>query len=119
MYKEKISELLGKLQTSDEIILVRDMIANSGVYVQKVVALESYIITRAVDDPEEYRQRVVEMDKMRSTAHNALIASVAIVNRLCKTVDMSPIFIGDISKRVEVAEFAAELVNEIFQGRRL
>lgn len=119
MYKEILMELVSKLPNADGIMLVRDMITNCGTYVQKVVALEAQIITRLADNPEEYRQRIAEMDKQRSVSHNALISSVKIVNRLCRSVDMPPLFLGNIDNRVDVAEFAADLVKEIFQSRRL
>jgi succinate dehydrogenase/fumarate reductase-like Fe-S protein len=119
MYREMLIELVLKLQMNDEVELVRDMIINCGAYIQKVNVLEAQVITRAVDNPEDYRQLVSEMDKQRSTAHNALISSVAIINRLCKTVDMPPLFPGNIDNRIEVAEFAMKLVNEMFQHRRL
>lgn len=119
MYKEIIMDLISRLESAYEIVLVRDMITNCEVYLQKVIALEAQIITRTAIDSEEYRQRVSEMDKQRSTAHNSLISSVAIVNRLCRIADLPPLFPGNIDNRIEVAEFAMKLVNEMFQHRRL
>lgn len=119
MYKEALAELVSKLHGSDEVVLVKDMIIKSGIYVQKVIAHEAQIITKPANSPEEYRQHVAEADVQRSIAHNSLISSVAIVNRLCKSVGSPSIFCGNIGNRVEVAEFAFDLVKEIFESRRL
>ena len=122
MYKEQIGTIIGKLSTEndqDSVQLVDEMLKNCMAYVQKVYALEVYILTKTEGDPDEYRQTVSNMDHTRSVTHNALISSVKIVNRIFDRAGLPPIFTGDTEKRIEVANFAMEIVSELFSLRRL
>lgn len=121
MYKEKIADLVSRLQSKGEqesVPLVTEMLKICGAYIQRVNVLEALLISRPSEDPEKYRQMVTELDKQRSDTHNSLISSVTVLNRLCKTADMQPIFEGDTKNRAEVAEFALKVVNEFFNDRR-
>lgn len=121
MYKEKIADLVSRLHSKGElesIELVTEMLKICGAYIQRVNVIEALLISRPSKDPEKYRQMVTELDKQRSDTHNSLISSITVLNRLCKTADMQPIFEGDTKNRVEVAEFALKVVNEFFNDRR-
>jgi uncharacterized membrane protein len=53
------------------------------------------------------------------SVYNVLISSVKIANRICEKYELPYLFSGNIEKRIEVAEFAIEIVTEIFELRRL
>lgn len=109
----------GQSHKHDDLGSVGDLIRDCGRYVNKVVELESAITTaRYYMDPEEYREHIMRLDSNRSHAHNALIASVRVLNRLCRAYQVAPIYVGP-DERIPVAEFAMEVVAEMFQERKL
>lgn len=70
-----------------------------------------------VREPEEYREHLVNLDKSRKIAHDSLIVSTRLLNKLCRLYDIEPIYKGSDS-RIEVAEFAKQVVDEFFAERK-
>lgn len=98
--------------------LIQQMIIDATRYIQSVIEHESQKNTgRYILDPDEYRQHIADLDKSRSTRHNSLIASVAVVNRLCTKSGFDPIYKGNPEDRVAIGDFAFELVAGIFSNR--
>lgn len=93
--------------------LINDIFDRSVKYIQTVVAHES---ARRLYANTEYEQRkyINDLDQMRHTAHDALIAAVAATNRLCASKSLDPIFPGDIEDRAAVGDFALQIVNDLF-----
>lgn len=121
---EKINKLvaeLKKLEDCDELLeYVFNMIDYCGQYVGAVVSQQSILyVKKSMLDGESFHTIAQEADTTRSIKHDALITTVKIVNRLCGEVGAEPIYTGDIEKRVEVAEFAKQVVNEMFDVRPL
>ncbi len=123
MYKEKIEKLVRLLNGAGEQDMAKDMdeiLKSCAFYIDRVVAMESaQSILRFTLEPDDYRMTLTELDKNRKIAHNGLIANVKLMNRYCKLVGIDPIFKGDTDSRIEVAEFAMEIVKDIFETRKL
>jgi len=123
MLREKFSELVQKLKELGENDLANDVdeIINScAKYLESVTAMESCIsVLRFTLEPEEYRVRLTELDKARRLVHNGLIANVKILNRYCNMAQLPSIYEGDLESRIEIAEFARTVVDEMFETRKL
>ena len=105
--KERVSH------DEDALFLLEDMIEACNRYVSIVVSMENSIGTaRFRLEGEDFREFVTSMDKRRRTAHDALMSSVRVANRLSK------LFHGNVEDRVEVGDFAKQVVDSYFEGRR-
>ena len=62
---------------------------------------------------------ILKLDKQRNDTHNILISNVKIINRLCKKNNLPLIYDGNEEERIEVADFAQKVVDELFSTRRL
>jgi len=125
VYKEMLTELSLKIKSSDslykneDIEFVEKYARKCGEYVEKVNAMETAInIGRYRMEPEEYREYVMELDRIRKIAHDALIADTKMLNRICEIYNYPPIYTGSLDDRNEIAEFAKKIVDEFFEGRQ-
>jgi hypothetical protein len=123
MLREKFSELVSRLKSINENEMAKDVdeiIRSCGNYIERVNAMESCItVLRFTLDLEDYRTRLQELDKARKLSHNGLITNVKLLNRYCKLAEMDPIYDGDLDSRIQIAEFANRVVNEMFETRKL
>jgi hypothetical protein len=123
MYREKINEFIKNISDSRDsecLELIEDLISSAAEYVKRVSILElGIMVGKHNKDGEEYREYIQNLDKQRSNAHNALINNLKIVNRLYRNNNMLPIYKGDEDNRVEIANFAQEIIEELFSTRRL
>ena len=123
MYREKINEFIRVISESNDrecLDLMEDLISSASDYVRRVNVLEiGLMVGKYNKEGSEYREYIEKLDKLRSSAHNALITNVKIINRLCKNNDLPPIYIGNEEDRIQVAEFAKQVVEELFTTRRL
>lgn len=122
MYKEKIHELcevLAKSTDSDCLDYIVELIEDASYYVRRVNLLEiEYIVGRYSKEGQEYRDSIKSLDELRSAAHETLISNVKLVNKICRKYNLPLLFEGDEKERVEIAEFANSLVEELFKGRK-
>ena len=68
---------------------------------------------------EELREKVSEMDSFRHTRHEEAIANVLLVNRLAAIYNTVPVFTGDESDRLQIADFCLEVTTYLFRNRKL
>lgn len=89
-------------------------------YVSTVVAMDSALqVARFRMEGEEYRDYIQALDRRRTSAHDAMISRVSSANRICGMVGCTKLFDGDINDRYAVADFAGEVIKEIFDNRSL
>ena len=121
MLKKKLSDLVSAYNNDKDILdLICSSVRACQKYITVVCELELALLTaKHVMDADEYREAVSDLDKKRSLAHNNLISEVGILCRLGVKAGQKPIFEGNIEGRIAVAEFAKDLVAEIFESRRL
>ena len=100
----------------DERELVERMILSAADYVRAVIHMRTIAINYAGRTGEELRTLVEQSDHDRTTFHNALISYVDIVNRICVSHSMPPIYTGS-SLRREYGDFAYALITEIYEKR--
>lgn len=118
--KKELSELIFCHSNDKDVLdLISSVVRSSQKYLAAVVELEVALMTgKSSQSPDEYRATIGELDKKRSVSHNALISDVGILNRLCVKAGKPPMFGGSLEDRVAVAEFARNLLVELFDGRR-
>jgi carboxylesterase type B len=123
MYREKINEFIRTIAQSNDIEcldLMEDLISSASDYVRRVNVLEiGLMVGKYNKEGAEYREYIEKLDKQRSEVHNALITNVKIINRLCRKNNLPLIYQGNEEERVEIAEFAQQVVDELFSSRRL
>lgn len=123
MYREKINEFIRAISESDDrecLDLMEDLISSASDYVRRVNVLEiGLMVGKYNKDGDEYKEYIEKLDKLRSNAHNSVITNVKIINRLCRNNNLEPIYSGNEEDRIEVAEFAQQVVEELFSTRRL
>ena len=66
---------------------------------------------------EDYRLFVMETDRRRKIAHDAMMGFVAVLNRLSRKLGLDPIYNGDEQDRWAVADFCEEFCCDIFSHR--
>ncbi|SDF52419.1 Protein of unknown function [Thermoanaerobacter thermohydrosulfuricus] len=125
MYKEMFRELSLKINDSDnpykkdDLEIVEEYPNKCSYYIEKVVSMESAIlIARFRMEPEDYRNYIMELDRSRKIAHDALIAETKILNKICQIYGYPEIYNGSFENRNEIAEFAKKIVDEFFEKRQ-
>ena len=119
--KKEISRLVEKMEeknATDDIEIVQGFVQDCSRYVNAVVNMENAItVSRFILEPDAYREHLVNLDKSRKIAHDSLIVSTKLVNKLCRLYDIEPVYKGSDS-RIEIAEFAKLVVDEFFAERK-
>ena len=117
-------ELAEKIKTSvspdapDDLEALNDAMTSFREYVMRVDMGEQQIRLAAVRfEGEEYREMLTRYDRTRHDAHEAAIANVRLINRLAELYSVGPLFTGNDQNRLEVADFALDVVVQIFQNR--
>ena len=123
--KQRIQVLTNSIIASDnqyaneDVQAVEDFISDCGNYVDKVTTMEAALsVARFRMEPDEYREFIIRLDRNRKYAHDALIASVRVMNRLCGVYDVAKIYEGP-DERIPIGDFALEVSTEFFKERKL
>lgn len=120
MYKEKLEELsraiaLSKDHQQVDLDAVEDVVRAALRYVDRVVNME-VIIThqkqRLVAD--EYRVTLEDIDRQRTSAHESLMATLKVANRLAALYGLPELF--SFQHRRQAAEIAGKIVAEYFEA---
>lgn len=123
MYRERIAvliDLISHNEDSEYVEIIRDLLESAAEYIKKVVSLEAALsIAKLNKEGNEYRAYIQQLDSSRSTVHNKLIGNVKLVNRLCSNYGIPVIYDGDENNRIEIAEFARQLILQYFNTRKL
>ena len=110
-------EALAKECDTEEQELIEEMVIGAVDYVRSVIIMETNARNLRGRKAEEYRDIVTATDRTRTMTHNALIAAVNIVNRICQNHGRPLIYTGDEQRR-HYGDFAMELTTEIFGDRK-
>jgi len=123
--KQKIQKLIDTVikenqpRKNSELKIINDFINDCGNYIEKVTAMESALATQRFRlDPQDYRELIIQLDRSRKIAHDAVMAMTRVINRLCLAYDIPQVYEGD-DERILVAEFAKEVVDDFFTERKL
>lgn len=105
-------EMLGN--DADLLSLIEDCLASFEAYHSAVYKLETYkkIHQGNIKNGEIYRDTVMELDRNRTICHNAVIANVAILNRLADMQNLPHVYDGIVS---EERPHRRILANSVFE----
>ena len=127
MYKEKVSNLLNEIdrQNQDSLSMrsmlfgaVKSSMDSFVEYVNCVYNMETsiHIARFHANSTEEYQETVSNLDTRRRSSHEAAIASVNMLNRICDKMGVERVYDGSMD-RVEIGDFCGAIVNEYFEER--
>lgn len=103
----------------DDIEIIQDAVDSFTSYVKDVDIGEQQIkFAYATLDGDELRQRVTAVDARRRRSHEAAISNAKLLNRLAEIYQVSAVFTGNFSDRLQVADFCLDITVELFENRR-
>ena len=110
----------GDADAQEDLEALDDAMTSFREYVAKVDAGEQQIKLAAVRfEGMEYREMVMKYDQNRHNQHEAAIANVRMVNRLAEMYSVTPLFTGDDTERLQVADFCLDVVVQLFNNRMM
>ena len=105
---------------ADDLELIDMAITGCFNYVKAVDAGEQQILLASYRfEGDEYREMVSRYDTLRHNAHEGAISNVKLLNNLAKSYAVDPVFTGDITQRLEVADFCLDITVALFENRKL
>ncbi len=108
----------GDADAREDLETLNDAMTSFREYVSVVDAGEQQVRLAAVRfEGEEYREMITRYDRNRHNQHEDAIVNVRLVNRLAEIYGVSPLFTGDDTERLQVADFALDVVVQLFQNR--
>ena len=125
IHKESIQKLINTNKDDAELLgLIEDCLSSFSEYHSCIYGMEIWLSLYGYHNlsKENYQDKSTALDKSRSTAHNAVISSIGILNRLCDQNNISPIYEGIVSVerlyRVEIADAVLAYVEDIVKQRQ-
>lgn len=101
----------------DDLEIIDDALTQCRRYVDVVDTTEQQIKLAYVRfDGDDLRDKVMNYDRQRRSAHEAAISSANVLNRLSGMYGCKKIYNGG-EDRLEVADFCLEVVVELFENR--
>lgn len=108
----------GSEDAADDLEALNDAMTSFRDYVSVVDGGEQQIRLAAIRfEGDEYREMITRYDRNRHNQHENAIANVRLVNRLAELYGVSPLFTGDDTERLQVADFCLDIVVQLFQNR--
>ena len=124
--KTQIEKIMKKIenQNSENKDLEKEMIENvakdCAEYISSITNMENTInLAKIRLEPKEYRELITNLDKRRTDTHNVVISDVKVLNKVSVLYELPLIFNGDVNSRIEVAKFAKQYIDELFNERRM
>lgn len=123
MLRDRFNSLINALKEKGELEFVKDVeeiIGSCSKYIDRVNAMEAALATaRFTMEDDDYRQHIYNLDSSRRIFHNALIVNTKLLNRYCKLAEVQEIYTGNLESRIEIADFAMEVVKVMYETRKL
>lgn len=103
----------------DKALSVFEATINSmGDYINCVLYMETGLqVARFRLEGQELRDRIMELDRRRRLAHDAMLGRVSALNRICGMVGCEPFFAGDVADRYKVTDYAMTVTQALFVNR--
>lgn len=125
--KMKTKELMLKIENQYnegnkglEKCMLEDLAKDCAEYISSIINMENTInIAKTTLEAKEYRELITNLDKRRTDTHNVVISDVKVLNNVSASHKLPLIFTGDVNSRIEVAKFAKQYIDELFNERRI
>ena len=112
---EKVNEMIRTFEPEDREEVAKLILAAND-YVRGVSAMLAENRNYFNRTGEELRTAKEEADQTRRRCHNAFIDRTNMVNRMCASYQLEPIYTGGEARR-EYGDFAMALVTAMFESR--
>ena len=123
---QKIKDIISKLKVVDmnspedfidDVEMVERSLLSFADYANIVIREQIMVpMWRLRLDPEDFRGKVQEIDNQRRNHHEAAIASVSYLNRLCSTIGVELFSDIDTSDRYAVADMVGDFIIELYRA---
>ena len=118
-YKDKYLKLVNSAEDKDTAEFIFQCVDSCRNYVNSVLNMELQIpiLKFRCPDESDYRNSVMELDRLRRSAHEHAINCCRALNRYCNAVEIDTLwFEGDLNNRHEVATFCGKVVSSLFNN---
>lgn len=111
--------LSSKTKTTEDFEILEDVVKSCTNYVSDVDVGETQIRRfYATLEGNELREKVQAVDRRRRAHHEEAISQCKLINRLAEIYHVSPVFTGDSTDRLQVADFCLDVTVAIFENRK-
>lgn len=110
-----LSQLIQQSKEDPELLeYIHKALMSFSDYHAAVIAEQIYpVIYGGADvDPDSYRAERAALDKRRTTAHNAMLANVNLLNRMCTAAGIDPVYDGMVSEDRPYRRYVANAIFE-------
>ena len=122
--KETIRKLIAAFRNDSEMLeLLEDALHSFQEYHAAIYTLElkKQLYAAGGMEADAYRAIVTELDRARTSHHNAVLVQVNVLNRMAKSQNLPPFYDGVVSEerpyRREVANAVLEYVEDVILNR--
>ena len=121
---EKIITIYNEKGDKEAIEMLSDCFTAFISYHSAIYSMETTLKFRNISntEPEEYKDIFEGLDKKRTMAHNRVIVSIKIMNRMAAAENLAPVYDGIVSEeypyRRQIGDAVMEYIEDIIKKRR-
>lgn len=111
--QQSLSQLIQQSRKDPELLdYIHKALLSFSDYHAAVIAEQLYpmVYSGGAADSDLYRAERAALDKRRTTAHNAAIANVNLLNRMCASFGIAPVYDGVVSEDRPYRRYVANAV---------
>ena len=123
MNRKALDNLIQACKTDSELLeIIQDALRSFEEYHTAIYSMEirKQLLAGTVD-ALQYQEEIGEMDRRRTSSHNAVISNISLLNRLAEQAGLPPVYEGVISRdqpyRRQIADAVLNYVRDIILAR--
>ena len=123
MNPKALDNLIQACKTDSELLeIIQDALRSFEEYHTAIYSMEirKQLLAGTVD-ALQYQEEIGEMDRRRTSSHNAVISNISLLNRLAEQAGLPPVYEGVISRdqpyRRQIADAVLNYVRDIILAR--
>ena len=123
MNRKALDNLIQACKTDSELLeIIQDALRSFEEYHTAIYSMEirKQLLAGTVD-ALQYQEEIGEMDRRRTSSHNAVISNISLLNRLAEQAGLPPVYDGVISRdqpyRRKIADAVLNYVRDIILAR--
>ena len=123
MNRKALDNLIQACKTDSELLeIIQDALRSFEEYHTAIYSMEirKQLLAGTVD-ALQYQEEIGEMDRRRTSSHNAVISNISLLNRLAEQAGLPPVYEGVISRdqpyRRQIADTVLDYVRDIILAR--
>ena len=123
MNRKALDNLIQACKADSELLeIIQDALRSFEEYHTAIYSMEirKQLLAGTVD-ALQYQEEIGEMDRRRTSSHNAVISNISLLNRLAEQAGLPPVYEGVISRdqpyRRQIADAVLDYVRDIILAR--